>query len=356
MPGTTAFPTALDTGTFPDINGATDDMDAPPHDAQHNNAAAAILAIEEKLGIDDSADEASIDYRVQRLEGIVDAIITQLGPDPVAVTGAFGDPIEDGSPITGSLTITDGWAPHSVRVQSGTAPPGVTFGISSLTVVSTGNTTTTGAYSWTLRVFGADGSFDDIACAVDVISPGWTAWNPSDKNSFILLSESDRLATVDAGNPGWAGVRGEIDHDAATANHVFQVVVATVGTDFMFGIATASAPLTSAHVSADAWWYHGNTGNKYHNGTGSAYGAALTNGDIATFLLKNGALYVAINDVWQGGADPIAETGAMFTGLTGDMFPMVLLDTVAMAARLGVTGWQLSYTLPTGSAPWDPTP
>lgn len=351
MPGTTAFPTALDTGTFPDIDGAADDMDSPPHDEQHNNAAAAILAIEEKLGIDDSTDETSIDYRVQRLEGIVGAIITQLGPDPVVVTGAFDDPIEDGDPITGTLTIADGWAPHTVRVQSGTAPPGVSFGVSSLTVVSTGNTTTTGAYSWTLRVFGADGSYDDVACSIDVISPGWTAWNPADKSAYIVLSETDRLATSDTGNPGWAVVRAEIDESAATADHYFEVEVAVLGSGWMVGVGKAGVGFTSADFYAIA-----GTGVKWNSGSGTAYGSAPTTSDVIGVLLKNGKIYFAINNTWQGGGDPVAETGAAFTGLTGDFFPMAVMDPVGMALRLCVTGWQLNYTPPTGSAPWDPTP
>ena len=67
MPGTTAFPTALD--TFPDIAANTPENESgKEHDVVHNNKFAALLALETKVGIDGSADPDSLDYRVAALE------------------------------------------------------------------------------------------------------------------------------------------------------------------------------------------------------------------------------------------------------------------------------------------------
>lgn len=67
MAGTTAFPTALD--TFPDILPDTqEDAIGFEHDTVHNNEAAAIAALQEKVGIDASADPTSLDARVTALE------------------------------------------------------------------------------------------------------------------------------------------------------------------------------------------------------------------------------------------------------------------------------------------------
>ena len=67
MPGTSSFPGALD--TFPDIQPDTaEDASGFEHDVVHNNVAAAVAAIQAKVGIDDSADASSIDSRLQYLE------------------------------------------------------------------------------------------------------------------------------------------------------------------------------------------------------------------------------------------------------------------------------------------------
>ena len=67
MPGTTNFPTALD--SFPDITPTTREDDVGfEHDVVHNNEAAAIAALQAKVGIDESADADSLDFRVSALE------------------------------------------------------------------------------------------------------------------------------------------------------------------------------------------------------------------------------------------------------------------------------------------------
>ena len=73
MPGTTAYPAALD--TFPDIGPNTaENATGFEHDVMHNNKAAAIAALQAKVGIDGSADAASLDARVAAVEaGKLDA-------------------------------------------------------------------------------------------------------------------------------------------------------------------------------------------------------------------------------------------------------------------------------------------
>jgi hypothetical protein len=73
MPGTTAYPAALD--TFPDIGPNTaENATGFEHDAMHNNKAAAIAALQAKVGIDGSADPESLDARVAAVEaGKLDA-------------------------------------------------------------------------------------------------------------------------------------------------------------------------------------------------------------------------------------------------------------------------------------------
>lgn len=140
MPGTTAFPTALDTSTFPDIDGAVDDMNAPPHDEQHNNAAAAILAVETKIGIDGSADTASIDYRLAMLERL------KYCRDDLLATG-------------GETSITLGAAVYSNSLEvflDGSLLPSAAYSVSEPTV--TLDTPATGGQQYTVRFMTLDAS------------------------------------------------------------------------------------------------------------------------------------------------------------------------------------------------------
>lgn len=67
MPGTTAFPAALD--TFPNILSTTLENDTGfEHDVVHNNEAAAIAALQAKVGIDGSAVAGTVDKRLATLE------------------------------------------------------------------------------------------------------------------------------------------------------------------------------------------------------------------------------------------------------------------------------------------------
>jgi len=59
----TSFPTSLDALTNPTPTDTLDSVTVP-HADQHANANDAIEALETKVGIDGSADTASLDYRL----------------------------------------------------------------------------------------------------------------------------------------------------------------------------------------------------------------------------------------------------------------------------------------------------
>ena len=66
MPGTTSFPTGLD--TFPNITSSTqEDAAGFEHDVVHNNEGAAIAALQAKVGINSSAVTTSHDYKIGQL-------------------------------------------------------------------------------------------------------------------------------------------------------------------------------------------------------------------------------------------------------------------------------------------------
>ncbi len=76
----TNFPNSLDNLTNP---ASTNELDAPSHSQQHADANDAIEALETKVGINNSANTTSLDYRVRQLE-TVPAYTNEMAQDASA--------------------------------------------------------------------------------------------------------------------------------------------------------------------------------------------------------------------------------------------------------------------------------
>lgn len=184
--------------------------------------------------------------------------------------------------------------------------------------------------------------------------------NAADKSANITLSGSDLVATRTGAANAYAGVRATQARNASDVDgYYFECVVtaATTSPYVMIGVATLAASLSLA-VGGDAngWGYYQELGQKWANNVGTTYGASYTTGDVIGVLLKNGSLYFRKNGVWQNGADPVTETGAAYTGLTGSLYPMVALwrrDAVAHAVTLRFNQASFSGSLPTNVKPWE---
>lgn len=90
-------------------------------------------------------------------------------------------------------------------------------------------------------------------------------------------------------------------------------------------------------------------GFKYQDGQApAAYGATWTNGNtIGVALdLDNGRIFFAKNNVWQGGGDPVAGTGAAFNINAVAQYPGVTLNGGASTATIAFSSF--TYTPPTG--------
>jgi hypothetical protein len=189
--------------------------------------------------------------------------------------------------------------------------------------------------------------------------PGAVVWNQWDKSADITLSGSDLIATRASGASGYRGVRST-GGKAYTGDGYFEVALTVVADPgyLVIGIATASATL-SDKVGSDAygWGYYGEEGGKkYNSGTGTAYGSDFVQGDIIGVAFKNGKVWFAKNNTWNG--SPTAGTGEAFSGITGTIYPMVTLyhggtpvDVIAGRFKSA----DFSYSPPSGFAAWDAT-
>jgi hypothetical protein len=65
--------------------------------------------------------------------------------------------------------------------------------------------------------------------------------------------------------------------------------------------------------------YYGSNGQKYNDGSASAYGTTFTTNDVIGVAvdLDNGKIWWSKNGTWQASGDPEAGTNAAFTGLSG---------------------------------------
>jgi hypothetical protein len=91
-------------------------------------------------------------------------------------------------------------------------------------------------------------------------------------------------------------------------------------------------------------------GDKYTNGSGSAYGSPYSSGDILQIALDldNGKLWFGKNGTWQVSGDPSAGTNPTFSGITGS-------NGFALGCTLysaGVTSFSVNF----GQQPWSYTP
>lgn len=126
-----------------------------------------------------------------------------------------------------------------------------------------------------------------------------------------------------------------------------EVTVTTVGAESSMGLSTLPFSGTSPVVgngTSTAWGYYSVNGNKFNNGTGTAYGASYTSGDIIgiAFDANAGTLTFYKNNVSQGTAFSGLTSGPYFFALEG--------RTTTSANNCSINFGQrpFTYTPPTG--------
>lgn len=185
-----------------------------------------------------------------------------------------------------------------------------------------------------------------------------TVWNSSDKSADITLSGTgSHVATRNSGASSNRAVRGVTSKDY-TSNGYFEILVSAMQAPgyVTFGIATSSASLSN-YVGSDAYgWSYAATGEKANNGSLTSYGSPFVQGAVIGVAFKNGKVWFAENNTWNG--DPAAGTGEAFSGITGTLFPMVALyyggvpqDSISGKFSTG----SFTYSPPSGFSAWDPS-
>ena len=319
----------------------------------------------------DVQDEDGVEMERRRITGVTHDSLNSLIINGLALMVDTGLPSKSLAPsaalsITGNLpgsttlgavsyqyTINAARRPVTVAISTGALPTGLSIDNNGLV---TGTTTTKGSYSWTVQVTDADGNH---AYCADSAAFGSVTWDPAKKSAYLNLSNGDLTATnVRTSGSGDTSIGATLGREAATANHYFEVtfdlITSNRASDFIGIARTGSSVFTGAYgpgATTDSWGYRANGGYKTTNDAGVAYGAEYFTGDTIGCLLKNGKLYFSKNGTWVG--DPVAETGAAFTGLTGTMFPAAssTYTTDKFTGRFSSSSFL--HSPPSGSSAWE---
>ena len=163
---------------------------------------------------------------------------------------------------------------------------------------------------------------------------GWNTLNPLQLVSAAGgLSDGNLKSRVTPPSTGFCGSTGTLAVSSGKWYYEVLVTAASgmhgwVGSDWTKG---DNGGLW--YNSARGYGIYGLGGNKFNNGTNSAYGSSFANGDIISCALDldNGFIMWAENGVWYNGGNPLTGANAAYTGLTGEF----VTANFAQAANTG---------------------
>jgi hypothetical protein len=236
--------------------------------------------------------------------------------------------------------VTGVWQPKKYAGTYGTNGFYLNFSDNS-TAAALGTDFSGNSNTWTVNNISvtAGATYDSMVDSPTVgsLSSNYAVLNPLDKGAGV----------VGAGNLSWqyttashAGVRASMD--MLGGNWYFEGTYTAGGTagSSAIGIALSTWSLATYAGDTGSWSYHAN-GNKYVNGTGSAYGATYTTGDVIgiTFNSSTGTLTAYKNNASQGTIVSGLSVTSYFAAVSS-------YDSSAWAINFGQRPF--SYTPPTG--------
>jgi hypothetical protein len=190
-------------------------------------------------------------------------------------------------------------------------------------------------------------SMTDVPTLTSATAANYCVMNPIDSASAIKPEYANlRLRNASSTHSITRGTVG-----VTSGKYYWEIKVSSAMSNFYSGIATNQTDIsTTTTVGADAysWAYVGSNGEKRYNGSSSAYGSALVNGDVlgCALDLDNGKIYWSVNGTFQASGDPAAGTNPAFTGVTGTCFPAGGAYNMTIDYTFGQRPF--TYTPPTG--------
>lgn len=161
-----------------------------------------------------------------------------------------------------------------------------------------------------------------------------TTWNPSDKGSLATLSNGNlsvNAVYVDSGSDSFYNTRARsiASVNASTVSGLYwELRCNDDTTGEAFGVATAA---WDGRYNGVGFWGVRRTRNGDIYKCGYDYTSATNYdapcaaspkmaGDVYMFALKGGELHIGLNGVWFSGSNPVTNTGAIWSGVTGAVY------------------------------------
>ena len=181
-------------------------------------------------------------------------------------------------------------------------------------------------------------------------------WSPLTMNinasSSLALSSGNLVVSNTASED--TNVHGSFGLSAG--KWYFEVTVDTINEIFV-GVSDATiASNANAKNEAGAWVLDLENADKYNNDSGSSYGSAFSNSDVANVALDldNGKIWIGQDGTYPNSGDPAAGSNEMYSGISGTVFPF--LSTQGGGTKQVTTNFgQSSFTTsaPSGFEPWN---
>jgi len=189
-----------------------------------------------------------------------------------------------------------------------------------------GNDNSGNGNNWTVNNFSltAGTTYDamtDSPVNVSATIASYPTLNPLIPGLSLTYSNANLTETNATGT--WYNTRATMAYPSTGKFYYEQIC--TAGVNCWAGVGNANTLTSGNPAGYDANSYgFSNSGQKFNNSTGTAYGNSFTTNDTigVAFDAAAGSVYFAKNGVWQNSANPAAGTGYAFTGLTGPIFPL----------------------------------
>jgi hypothetical protein len=262
----------------------------------------------------------------------------------------------DGQQLTpssfGAYDSSGVWQPIKYGGTYGTNGFYLNFGNTASTT-TLGYDTSGNSNNWTTNNISltAGSTYDSMTDSPTVTSASvanYAVLNPLVPTS--LTYSNGNLTTTNA-TANWYNTRATMPFPSTGKFYYEQVC--TSGVNCWAGVGNVNTLLTGNPAGYDANSYgYSNSGQKFTNSTGSAYGSSFTTNDVigVAFDAATGSVWFAKNGTWQNSGVPASGTGYAFTGITGTIFPISSSSgsgaTVVQSYNFGQQPF--TYTPPTG--------
>ena len=177
-------------------------------------------------------------------------------------------------------------------------------------------------------------------------------WNPADKYADVVLSNGDLTAVYSSGGFFYYKTRATSYFTSGKWYWEITLTSLNIGNGSEVAVGTDAIPTntdtTRVGGYATGWSWQLN-GYKNNNGTYTNIGVTANTGDIIQVALDadNGKLWFGKNGTWIVSGDPATAANPIFTGLSGNLYPMICHSyNNNWTANFGASAF--TYSIPSG--------